>query len=150
MLRSVDRRAVLRGGGGLVVLAMVSPAAASPPDDVAAAIRDLVGDAVLHDGCIRLQVPATAENGAVVPVTVAVESPMTADAYVRAIHIVATGNPTPGVASYRFTPASGRAEVSARMRLAQKQTVIVLAELSDGTVRRATAEISVSVGGCLT
>ena len=91
-----------------------------------------------------------AENGAVVPITIAVDSPMTADHHVRAIHIVATTNPTPGVASYRLTPASGKAEVSARMRLAEKQRIIVLAELNDGTVRRADAEIGVSVGGCLT
>jgi sulfur-oxidizing protein SoxY len=139
---------VLRGGSGLVVLSLLSPAEASTPE--AAAIRDLIGDAVPHAGGIRLQVPVMAENGAVVPVTIVVDSPMTSDHHVRAIHIIATKNPTPGVASYHLTPASGKAEVSARIRLAERQRIIVLAEMNDGLVRRADAEIGVSVGGCLT
>ncbi|NJL50916.1 MAG: sulfur oxidation protein SoxY [Blastochloris sp.] len=151
MTKSVNRRAVLRAGGGLVVVTLLAPdAAAGASDAVAAAVRDLIGDTVTQDGGIALQVPETAENGAVVPITVSVPSPMTADDHVRAIHVVATRNPTPGVASYRLTPASGIAKVSARIRLAGNQTVIVLAELSDGTVRRVEAEVKVSVGGCLT
>jgi sulfur-oxidizing protein SoxY len=149
-LSSVDRRALLRGGGGLIVLSLLSPAEASPPEAVAAAIRELIGDAAQHAGGIRLQVSLMAENGAVVPVTIAVDTPMTADHHARAIHVIATRNPTPGVASYRLTLASGKAEVSARIRLAEKQRIIVLVDMNDGTVRRADAEIGVSVGGCLT
>jgi sulfur-oxidizing protein SoxY len=85
-----------------------------------------------------------------VPVTVVVDSPMTAERHVPAIHLVATRNPTPGIASFRLTPASGKAQVSMRIRLAEKQTLLVFAEHSDGTINRAAAEIKVSVGGCLT
>lgn len=146
----LDRRDVLRAGAGLVTLALATPARAELSPAVREAIRDLVGEAVPVDGGITLQAPALAENGAFVPVTVAVDSPMTAADHVRAIHLIATKNPTPGIASYRLGPANGRAVVSTRIRLAEHQTIIALAETSDGTVRRAVASVRVTVGGCLT
>lgn len=145
----IHRRALLRAGVGLVAISLVAPAKASS-SDIVQAIRELIGDVVPVAGGITLQAPETAENGAVVPLTIFVDSPMTEAQHVRAIHIVATKNPTPGVATYWLGPLSGRAQVTGRIRLAEKQTVIVLAQFSDGAVRRVTAEISVSVGGCLT
>ena len=149
-MTKLDRRALLRAGGGLVVVSLLAPAEASSPAEIEAAIRALIGDAVAHDGGIAVQAPLIAENGAVVPLTIAVDSPMTDGNFVRAIHIFATRNPTPGVASYRLTPASGKALVSVRIRLAERQSILVLAEHSDGRVSRARAEIAVTVGGCLT
>jgi sulfur-oxidizing protein SoxY len=147
---SIDRRALLRAGTVGLVAVMIPYAHAAPPDEIDAAIRDLIGNAVPRDGGIVLQVPESAENGAVLPVTVVVDSPMTAERHVRAIHLVATKNPTPGIASFRLSPAAGKAQVSMRIRLAEKQTLLVFTEHSDGLVTRAAAEIKVSVGGCLT
>jgi sulfur-oxidizing protein SoxY len=147
---TIDRRELMRAGVGLVAIALVAPAQASSSDEIQAAIRDLIGDVVPVSGGIVLQAPETAENGAVVPLTISVDSPMTEQHNVRAIHVVATRNPTPGVASYWLSPSSGKAQVSGRIRLAEQQTVIVLAQLNDMTVRQVTIDIKVSVGGCLT
>ena len=147
---SIDRRALLRAGSVGLVALMISYAHAAPRDEIDAAIRELIGNATPLDGGIVLQVPESAENGAVVPVTVIVDSPMTAERHVRAIHLVATKNPTPGIASFRLSPAAGKAQVSMRIRLAERQTLLVFAEHSDGKVSRAAADIKVSVGGCLT
>jgi len=147
---SIDRRALLRAGSVGLAAIMIPYAHAAPPDEVDAAIRELIGNAAPRDGGIVLQVPESAENGAVVPVTVIVDSPMTAERHVRAIHLVATKNPTPGIATFKLSPASGKAQISMRIRLAEKQTLLVFAEHSDGTVHRAAADIKVSVGGCLT
>lgn len=125
-------------------------AAATADEALAAAIRDAVGDAPITDGGIVLRAPATAENGGQVPVSILVESPMTAADHVSAIHVFATRNPTPGVASFRLTPLLARAEVQTRIRLAEEQRIVVLAQSNDGRVRRATAEIRVTTGGCLT
>ena len=146
----VDRRQMLIAASVGLVGSIIPFARASTSGEVDAAVRDLIGNVTPRDGGIALQVPETAANGAVLPVTIVVASPMTAERYVRAIHLVATKNPTPGSASFRLTPASGRAQVSMRIRLAEKQTLLVFAEHSDGTVNRAAAEIKVSVGGCLT
>lgn len=86
---------------------------------VEAELKKLYGDKKAAAGKIKLDVPQIAENGLVVPINVDVESPMTAADYVKAVHVFADGNPQPGIVSYKFTPESGKASASARMRLAQ-------------------------------
>ncbi len=114
-----------------------------------AAIAKIVGDRrVESSGTITLTTPAIAENGNTVPISVAVDSPFTADDYVRAVHIFAEENPTPEVISFHFTPASGRAETSTRIRLAKTQRVIAIAEMSDGRVLETANEVKVTIGGC--
>jgi sulfur-oxidizing protein SoxY len=115
---------------------------------VAAEIKKLFGDRKIESGKVRLDVPEIAENGLVVPINVEVESPMTDADYVKAVHVFADGNPLPGVVSYRFTPASGKASASTRMRLAQTQNIICLAEMSNGNLHSAKANIKVTIGGC--
>ena len=66
----------------------------------------------------------------------------------KAIHIVATANPQPGVATFRLTPLSGKAAVASRMRLQRTQDVITIAELSDGRFLMAKRTVKVTIGGC--
>ena len=146
----MQRRSVLLTGIGLVTLAAIPVARAALPDDVAEAIREVVGEVDAPEADILFDLPARADNGAFVPFTVALESPMTADDHVTAIHLFATRNPTPGIGSYHFTPRSGRALVSGRLRLAEDQTVWAYAVTSGGKVLRAAASAEVSIGGCIT
>jgi len=143
------RRAVLTAMSALTLLPATATANNPSADELAAAIRAEIGDRVPVDGGITLRLPQQAENGGQVPLAVVVDSRMTADDHVTAIHVFATRNPTPGIASFRLTPAMGRAEIQTRIRLAEAQDVIVLATLSDGSVRRAVAAVSVTQGGCL-
>ena len=83
-----------------------------------------------------------------VPVNVEVESPMTDADHVKTVHVFADGNPFPGVVSYRFTPACGKAAASTRMRLAQTQNIICIAEMSDGKLYMAKSNVKVTIGGC--
>ncbi len=113
-------------------------------------IKRLMGGKELADGAeiISMDLPQIAENGNTVPLEVSVESPMTEADHVTAVHIVADGNPRPGVASFHFTPLSGRAQASTRMRLAKTQNVIAIAEMSDGKAYMTKAEVKVTIGGC--
>ncbi len=97
---------------------------------------------------VTLKAPEIAENGNAVPVTVLVESEMTEKSYVKAVYIAADGNPNPGVATYEFTPMSGKAEIQLRVRLAQTQKLVVVAEMNDGALYTASREIKVTIGGC--
>jgi sulfur-oxidizing protein SoxY len=100
------------------------------------------------DGKVSLKVPEIAENGMAVPITVSVESEMNQKAYVKALYIAADGNPNPPVAIYQFSPLAGRAEVALRVKLSHSQNLIAVAEMSDGTLYRASREIKVTAGGC--
>lgn len=149
----LDRRVFLVSATGAavgLVLAASGKARAATDEEVSKAIADLVGNAEAEsgEGILSLDVPQIAENGGTVPIGVKAESPMSEDDHVTAIHIVATGNPNPDVVSLRFTPRSGRAEASTRMRLAGTQDVIALAETSTGKLYRTDAEIKVTIGGC--
>lgn len=99
-------------------------------------------------GKILLDIPEIAENGNTVPFSISMDSPMTPESYVKAMHLLATANPQPGVALFKFTPRSGRAYVSSRMRLARTQDVVVIAELSDGRFVMAKRNVKVTIGGC--
>lgn len=111
-------------------------------------IKKLYGDKTFESGKIKLDVPEIAENGLVVPVNVEVESPMTDADYVKSVHVFAEGNPFPGVVSYKFTPACGKASASTRMRLAETQNIICIAEMSNGKLHMAKANVKVTIGGC--
>jgi len=137
------RRATL----GLVLLPF---AALAGEEALHSAIRAEIGDATPREGGITLRVPPVAENGGQVPVTVLVDSPQSAERHVTAIHLFATRNPTPGIASFKLGPALARAEIQTRIRISENQTLVVLARMNDGSVQRATAEIRVATGGCLT
>ncbi|WP_376095939.1 thiosulfate oxidation carrier protein SoxY [Roseomonas sp. CCTCC AB2023176] len=141
----MQRRALLAA----LSLAALPAAALAREEAVAAAIREAVGDVPVEDSGMTLRVPAVAENGGQVPLTVLVDGPQTAADHVTAIHVFATRNPTPGVASFRLTPHLARAEVQTRIRLAEDQRIVVLAVTNDGRVRRATAELKVQTGGCV-
>jgi sulfur-oxidizing protein SoxY len=138
------RGATLARRGLLVSLLALPVAAAARPDAVRAALEEVLRGRAAEEGGIEIAAPRLAENGQQVPVTVRV-----VEAEARAIHLIATANPTPGVASFRFHPGIARAEVQTRIRLAEAQRVIVLAELADGRLRQAAVEIGVTTGGCL-
>jgi sulfur-oxidizing protein SoxY len=111
-------------------------------------LKKIVGDAKPLEGKLTLDMPEIAENGNTVPFSVSVESPMTDSDHVKAIHILATANPQPGVATFRLTPMSGKAAAASRMRLARTQDIIGVAELSDGKFLMSRRNVKVTIGGC--
>ena len=147
----LTRRTLLRGGAaaaaGIVALRVV-PAQATPAA-MKEAIAKLVGKGKLTKGRVTLDVPPLSENGNLVPCTVKVESPMTAKDHVRAIHVFNEKNPQPNVVSIRLGPRAGLAVVSTRMRLSETQTVIAVAEMSDGSFWSAEGYVIVTQGACL-
>jgi len=145
---TATRRQALGLGIGLVSALTVVPAAATPAE-MEAAIRALVGEAELRSGRVTLDISPLVENGNAVPVTVTVESPMTAAAHVRTIALFNERNPQPNVAVFRLGPRAGRARVATRMRLATSQKVVAVAEMRDGSVWTAAADVIVTLAACV-
>jgi sulfur-oxidizing protein SoxY len=124
----------------------VRPAAATP---TAAAIDEIVGDAPVHQGKVKLEVPPLVENGNAVPLTVSVDSPMTEREHVKSIHVFNEKNPQPNVASFYLGPRAGRAQVSTRIRLADSQKVIAVAQLADDSFWSDSVDVVVTLAACL-
>ncbi|MCK5497338.1 MAG: thiosulfate oxidation carrier protein SoxY [Hyphomicrobiaceae bacterium] len=146
--REISRRHVIVLVGAAAAAAGMLPRV-SLADKAAteAAVKAAGGDSA-GSGGITLDLPQIAENGNTVPVGVEVDSPMTAGNYMKTVHLFAEGNPNPEVCSIHFTPASGVAKASTRIRLAKTQNIVALAEMSDGSFKRETVEVKVTIGGC--
>jgi sulfur-oxidizing protein SoxY len=113
------------------------------------AISKIVGEAALRHGKVTLNVPPLVENGNAVPLTVSVDSPMTEADHVKAIHIINEKNPQPYVISATLGPRAGRASLSTRIKLADSQQVVALAEMSDGSFWTESADIIVTIAACV-
>jgi sulfur-oxidizing protein SoxY len=134
--------------GGATAPALVEPAAATPAE-MQAAVASVVGEARITPGKVKLDIPPLVENGNTVPCTVTVESPMTAANHVKAIHVFTEKNPQPYVISAMLGPRAGRPGFSTRIRLRDSQTVLAVAEMSDGTFWSDRANVIVTVSACL-
>jgi sulfur-oxidizing protein SoxY len=146
------RRQFLRLTGGAAALGAVPivtlrPAEATPAM-LAAAIRNVVGAAEVRTGKVKLDIPPLVENGNTVPMTVSVSSPMTTDDYVRSIHVFNEKNPQPNIGNFYLGPRAGRAQVSTRIRLADSQKVVAIAQLSDGSFWSNGVDVVVTLAAC--
>jgi len=113
------------------------------------AVRKVTGGAQVRRGKIKLELPPLIDNGNSVPLSVAVENPMTPLDHVKAIHVFTEKNPLPEVVSVYLGPRAGRARMSTRVRLADTQTVLAIAQLSDGSFWSDSAEVVVTLSACL-
>src|SRR5580700_7583165 len=146
------RRQFLGLAGGAAVLGAVPVVTSRPaeatPAMLAAAIRNVVGAAVVHTGKVKLDIPPLVENGNTVPMTVSVTSPMTSDDFVRSIHVFNEKNPQPNIGNFYLGPHAGRAQISTRIRLADSQKITAIAHLSDGSFWSVSADVVVTLAAC--
>jgi sulfur-oxidizing protein SoxY len=141
------RRAFLAGATIVCVLPF-GPARATP-EAMAAAIKEVVGAGTIREGKVKLELPPLVENGNTVPLTVSVESPMTPADHVKAIHVFNEKNPQPHVFSARLGPQNGRAVIATRIKLADSQKIIAIAETSTGQFFSASADVIVTLAACI-
>ena len=141
----IDRRTLL----GAAALTVITRPARATPDSLQAAIAAFTGGVAVRDGRVRLDISPLVENGNAVPVTVAVDSPMTDTDFVRRLALFTERNPQPEVAVFNLSLQSGRAEVATRMRLATSQRVLALAELQDGSYWQRAVEVVVTLAACV-
>jgi sulfur-oxidizing protein SoxY len=146
------RRQFLGLAGGAAVLGAVPVVTARPAEAtqamLAAAIRSVTGAAVVRTGKVKLDVPPLVENGNTVPMTVSVSSPMTADDYVKSIHVFNEKNPQPNIGNFYLGPRAGRAQISTRIRLADTQKITAIARLSDDTFWSISVDVVVTLAAC--
>jgi len=149
---SLTRRGALAGaaatGAGLLVLRSVEPASATP-EAMRAVIRTIVGDAPLRKGRVQLDLPPLVENGNTVPMTVTVDSPMTARDHVTAIHVFNEKNPQPYVLTVHLNHRAGKPHFATRIKLGDTQRVVAIARMSDGSFWSGEQDVIVTIAACL-
>ncbi|KMK66151.1 thiosulfate oxidation carrier protein SoxY [Puniceibacterium sp. IMCC21224] len=131
------RNALLLGAGVFVAFGLPYRAQAATDEAIAA----FTGGASVADTGITLTAPEIAENGNTVPIEV--DAPGATE-----ILVLATGNPVPPVATFKFGALAGAQQASTRIRLAKTQDVIAIAKLADGSFAQASSMVKVTIGGC--
>lgn len=139
----LDRRQVLVAGAAFVTLPLsVAAQDAAPAKTTDELIAEFTGGAEVTEGDgITLSAPEIAENGNTVPISV--DAPGAAE-----ILVLAPGNPTPPVATFKFGELSGAQTASTRIRLAKTQDVVAIAKMGDGSFVRTASNVKVTIGGC--
>lgn len=141
---SVQRRTTLALAAGL----LVRPGRAAT-GELAAAVNAFAGGRPPQPGKVKLDISTLVENGNAVPVTLGVDSPMTASDHVRSLALFNERNPQREVVVFQFGPDAARAAASTRIRLATSQQLVAVALLSDGTAWSHTVDVIVTLAACI-
>lgn len=145
-----SRREFLIGSAGIgMASALPLESASATPAMLEEAIRNVIGEANLQTGRITLEVPPLVENGNTVPVTIIVDSPMSKADHVKAIHVFNEKNPQPHVISITLGPRAGKARIATRIKLADTQRIVGIAEMSDGSFWTGEANVIVTIAACV-
>jgi sulfur-oxidizing protein SoxY len=146
-----SRRQVLGLGGVALMMATLGTSSVlASPKEARAKMAEFAKGAEQQEGRVNILLPTLTQDGKRTRIQVSVDSPMTEDDYVKHVHILAERNTEPEIASYHFSPMSGKCEFVSRLRVAKSQTILVGAEMNDGSFYLAKARCNVArgAGGC--
>jgi sulfur-oxidizing protein SoxY len=138
----------LTAGLGVGLLVVVRPSLAAVPT-LQEAVDAFATGARVQQGRVKLDIAALIENGNAVPITVSVDSPMTAADHVRSIAVFNERNPQREVLQATLGPRAGKAQVATRIRLATSQKLVALARMNDGSVWSQRVDVLVTLAACL-
>jgi sulfur-oxidizing protein SoxY len=150
------RRSVLKGTGGAAVLGLAMAAGlfragsawadwnknAFETKSLNDAVKALGGAGATESKEITITSPDIAENGAVVPFTIASKLPNT-----EAVALLVEKNPNILAANFAIPPGT-EPWINTRVKMGQTSNVIALVKTSDGKFHYAAKEVKVTLGGC--
>ena len=149
---SFTRRTVLTtaaaAGAGFASGVFASPVDVSESNNDVAIVKQLTGKTPLESDRVHLVMPKTFPNGYTVPLFLEIDSPMTEADYVRHVRVFAPRNPLIEVARFNFVPSRSEPRVSTRIRLAEPQYVLAVAEMNDDALLMTKTWVEVASNGC--
>jgi sulfur-oxidizing protein SoxY len=138
----------LLGIAGVLLVGM-APALSAPNDAWPGLVQDIFDNRPMSDGSevIGIEMPARAEDAAIVPVTLRTKLSPGDIRQVRSITLVIDQNPAPMAAKFQLGPDARVSEISTRVRVNNYTDVHAVAELSDGKLYMVKTYVKAS-GGC--
>ena len=135
----------------LLTLSLTGPTWADEADESRwNALREMLfQDRPIHDGAevLTLEAPYRAFDAAVVPIGIEPAFPQTEERHIRTVTLLIDENPLPVAGRFHFTPTSGRAAFSTRVRVNAYTHIRAIAETNDGELYMAKRYVKAS-GGC--
>ncbi len=142
--------AALSASGRSALAAVPWGGSGSEPDaDVQKVLREKFGNRPIREGHVSLDVPDVAPDSREVPLLIESDLPMTADSYVKEIHVVVDHNPDIYLAGFAFTPAIGAATLDTRIKMRRSSHVRIIAETNRGELWTASRFVYTSLNGCV-
>jgi len=138
----------IAGLAALILSSEVAPAAESY-DPWPGLVQDIFNNRPMNDGSgvIGIEMPARAEDAAIVPVTLRTKLSPGDDRRIRSITLVIDQNPAPMAAKFALGADANVTEISTRVRVNNYTDVHAVAELSDGKLYMVKTYVKAS-GGC--
>jgi len=139
------------GGAAVLVGLFMLVLPAKADEDVWPTLKQQAfGDRAIQaeDGMVVLEIPGTAEDAALVPLTVRVPPSVTQN--LKSLTLFIDKNPDPRVATLNFGPAAGKGgerSFSTRVRIDNFSYVRAVLETEDGTLHMASKFVA-AAGGC--
>ncbi|WP_193771319.1 thiosulfate oxidation carrier protein SoxY [Candidatus Magnetaquicoccus inordinatus] len=121
---------------------------AAPAVNIDELIAKKVGAGPIAMEKVTLDIPATAENAALVRMPIMVDHPMEANNYIQTVLLIIDSNPNPEIAQFDLTPEAGKVSLEFRARMAKSSKVRVIAKSNSGKLYGLVKEIQVAAGGC--
>jgi len=146
----VTKRMIIKSGWALltlaslprILMAAVWPQTVFSQSAASEALKTLLGtDVTIPSDRIDLKIPAIAENGAVVPVSI-----KTTLENVESISIVVENNPRPMVATFEIPPGT-LPRITTRIKMGETSDVMAVVKTGNG-IYSASGEVKVTIGGC--
>jgi sulfur-oxidizing protein SoxY len=119
-----------------------------PNEQVARILKTLFGNRPIRRGHVSLDMPAVAEDGRVVPVIIESDLPMSADRFVKGVHLIVDHNPDAHLAAFHLSPAMGQVSLSTRIKMKRSTWVRAILETNTGEVWAGYTRVLVTLNGC--
>jgi len=145
----VTRRGLIMSAAGWASVGLIAPARADDDSELYDVVKGLIGRDATWSDRIHLTMPRVFPNGYTVPLTLRVDSAMTATDHVRQVRVLAPRNPIVEVATFHFVPGRSAPQVATRIRLAEPQFVVAVATLHDDALLMAKTWVEVATNGCI-
>jgi sulfur-oxidizing protein SoxY len=145
----LTRRNVLLGASSGLVAVGLPSIDLRAQEEAIDFIERMIGHRAILSDRLRLLMPAVFPNGYTVPLMLEVDTPMTERDHVRNVRIFAPKNPINEVVGFHFAPLRSAPRVSTRIRLAEPQNVIAVAEMNDGAFLTTQTFVKVATNGCV-
>lgn len=147
---ALSRRKVLQHGMAGVGLVLLSPFSwASEAWQQLDAVQHLLNGETPNTQGLTLDLPHVSEDGSAVPLGIKFDGELADNDYLTDIHLFATGNPQPEIATFRLGELSRYPEISTRVRLNETQHVVAVANTHQGQTFAVSQEVRITVSGCL-
>ena len=145
---AISRRRLLQGAGALA-LSRALPCLAAQDLPEIPALTAFLGGRTPRWERLTIVLPSLADNGQSVPLRLSLAGPFEGASLPQEIRLFSEINPVPEMAVFEFPSAPPKIEIDTRIRLAGAQRIVAVATMSDGIVYAASAEVLVTIAGCL-